>query len=257
MRWLVIVLVGWAGATQAAEDATTLALTRVRQGAYVGPAFVRGSLSFRAPSAHVETRLDAVPALALGADLWPRPDLGLFVSTHIGLGAALTVPESTVEVKYNLHQIAAGARYRWHLGPRADAFALLGGLALRGTVQTIQVQRPALLVDRTALGPELQAGFAWPVLGWRLWIQANLSIGLPFFVREGPTDSGDPTAFSSFGGQLQAVIGLTETFGVQARLDAQAVDLSFSGEGTRAAGVQDAEVADRFLTADLLLRYQF
>lgn len=254
---LLTVLLGLTGLAHAAEDATTVALTRVRQGFFAGPAVVRGSLSFRAPSARVDTRLDAVPALALGGDLWPSPELGLFFSGHIGLGADLGVPGSSVQVGYNLHQIEAGGRYRWFLGPRADAFALLAGLALRGTLQTVQVQRPALLVDRSALGPELQLGFAWPLFGWRLWMQGNAAIGKPFFVREGPTDSGDPQAFFSYGGQLMVVAGLTETFGVQARLDARALDLSFAGEGTRAGGVVDAQEVDRFLTVDLMLRYQF
>jgi len=257
MRFVVVLVWVLAGAAQAADDAASLALIRVRQGLYAGPSVVRGNLSFRAPSARVETRLDAVPALTLGGDLWPQPELGLFFSARIGLGADLAVPDSNVTVAYNLHQLEAGGRYRWYLGPRADAVALLAGLALRGTIQTVQVQRPAFLVDRSALGPELQVGVAWPIAGWRLWVQATAAVGKPFFVREGPTDSGDPQAFASYGGQLMVVAGLTERFGIQAQLDARAVDLSFTGEGTRAGGIVDGTVADRFLTADLLVRYQF
>ncbi|MEZ4463345.1 MAG: hypothetical protein R3F43_02195 [bacterium] len=108
-------------------------------------------------------------------------------------------PDSAAKIGYNLHQIEAGGRYRWHLGPRADALSLQVGVALRGTIQTAQVQRPSFIVDCTALGPEGQIALVWPVVGWRCWVTLQAQAGLPFFVREGPTDSGDPQGFVTYG----------------------------------------------------------
>ncbi|MCA9525765.1 MAG: hypothetical protein KC549_05655 [Myxococcales bacterium] len=253
----LLALVLFGGVVHAADDADLIARTRVRQGWYVGPSVVRGGLSFRAPTAAIDTRLDAVPAVALGADLWPAPELGLHLALHVGLGADVGVPDSTATIGYNLHQLEAGGRYRWHLGPRADAVSVQLGLALRGTIQTAQVQRPSFIVDRTALGPEAQAALVWPVAGWRCWLSLQAHAGLPFFVREGPTDSGDPRGFVTYGGQAAVVLGVTPAWAVQVQADWRTVELDFAGEGTRTGGVTDAEVSDQFLTADLLLRRVF
>lgn len=240
----------------AADSADAIDQVRLRQGLWFGPSVVRGTLDFKAPSAQIGTRLDAIPAIGFGGDFWPSEDLGLYAAGRIGLGVDLGVPDVAGTIAYNLHQLEAGLRYRWFASARPTAFCLTLGLGLRGTIQTAQVQRPSFIVDRTAVGPELRFGFALPA-GKRLWIRAEGRAGMPFFVREGPTDSGDPHSFIAYGGHADVVVNLTRTWSLQLGADYLQVEVEYAGEGTRTGGVVDATTADTLLTFDLAGRYRF
>mgnify|MGYP002629269254 CR=1 FL=1 len=241
----------------AAESAARLQRARSRPGAWVGPAVVTGHLGFAARSARVETALTALPALAFGLDLWPTEALGLYAGGAIGLGARISVPGTDSTIAYNLHQFEGGVRGRWFLGPRANAPAALVGVGLRGLYQTTQVQRPALLVDRIIAGPELAAGVTWPVLVDRLVLRLWARGQLPFFVRETPTDSGDPRSFSGYGARAEASLRLDGAWGILAQIDWWAIGVDFAGEGTRAAGVDDASTDDSLIMLALSARYAF
>lgn len=240
----------------AADSASTLRQMRLRQGVWIGPSVVRGTLSFKAPSATIGTRLDAVPAIGIGADFWPQEDLGLYAAGRIGVGIDLTVPDTTGTIAYNLHQLEAGLRYRWFANARPGAFAMTVGLGVRGTIQTVQVQRPSFLVDRSAVGPEARLGFALPA-GRRLWIRLEGRVGVPFFVREGPTDSGDPESFLTYGAHGDIVINLGTRWAVQLGADFNQIAIDYTGEGTRTGGVVGAETSDQLLTFDLGARLRF
>ncbi len=245
------------GAGRAAISAEALQQVRTRSGAWAGLELLTGHLAVEAPTTQVEAGITALPALAFGLDHWPTEALGLYAGAAIGLGAAIAVPDSDQSFRFNLHAFEGGARGRYFFGPGPEAPALIVGLGLRGWHQSTQVQRPALLVDRTVAGPELTAGVAWPALGDRLWLRGSVRGHLPFFVRETPTDSGDPQSSFGYGARLEAVSRLTGRWGIHARLDAAFFGHDFSGEGTRASGVNDARTRDRLVSVGLFARYGY
>ncbi|MCB9537852.1 MAG: hypothetical protein H6704_16490 [Myxococcales bacterium] len=253
----LIVLCAAPCAAHAALSADALQQVRTRSGAWAGLELLTGHLAVEAAATRVEAGITALPTVAFGLDHWPTDALGLYAGAAIGLGAAIAVPDSDQTFQFNLHQFEGGARGRYFFGDGPDAPALLVGLGLRGWRQTTQVQRPALLVDRTVAGPELTAGLAWPALGDRLWLRGTLRGHLPFFVRETPTDSGDPQSSFGYGARLEAVSRLVGQWSVQARLDAAFLGHDFRGEGTRASGVTDARTRDRFVTVGLFARYGY
>ncbi|MEZ4463346.1 MAG: hypothetical protein R3F43_02200 [bacterium] len=85
-------LVLFGGVAHAAEDADPHRPDPHPPGLVRRPLGGARGLSFRAPTAAIDTRLDAVPALALGVDYWPDPALGLHLALHAGLGAEVGVP---------------------------------------------------------------------------------------------------------------------------------------------------------------------
>lgn len=245
-----------AGPTFAADSAATIDQVRLRQGIWLGPSFVRGTLDFTAPTAIIGTRIDGIPAVGFGGDFWPREDLGLYAAGRFGTGIDLTVPDVAGTIAYNLHQLEAGLRLRWFSSARPSAAALLIGMGVRGTIQSVQVQRPSFLVDRTAIGPEARIGAALPA-GRRLWVRVEGRAGMPFFVREGPTDSGDPQSFLAYGARADIVVNLATTWSVQLGIDYLQTEVTYTGEGTRTGGVTDARTAEQLLTFDLAGRYRF
>ncbi|MCA9537344.1 MAG: hypothetical protein KC620_00565 [Myxococcales bacterium] len=253
--WLLIVF-SLPGLARAVESSDAVHRERVRAGAWIGPAAVNGILQLRTPTANSDVRLDLLPAVALGVDLWPAEQTGLYLGGAVGVGADIKFPTGQ-KVRYNLHQFEAGGRYRWHLSGASNALALVGALGVRGLYQTAQEQRPSVLIDRLIAGPELRLGLEWPLLSGRLWLRAHGRAGLPFFVRESPNDSGDPTEFRAFGGHLDVVVKVTGGWSVQLAADVYDATIDFNGQGTRAAGVLSARTHDRFATGGLWLRYAF
>ena len=238
----------------AVDDAETLARSRVRAGAWLGPGLLTGRLELRAPTAQIDTDLTAVPVISAGAEVWPTEAMGLVLALDAGLGAEIELPDAAGRLDYNLHQLRLGGRYRWHLGPEANASALVVGLGLRGLRQSVQTQRPPLLVDRIVAGPELDFGFEW-VITPELWTRVGARAGIPFFVRETPADSGDPHGFVAYGLNLEVVLKLAGDWALQSSTNLQAQGIDFRGEGTRAGRVEDASTDDRFITFALAARY--
>ncbi len=251
---LSIMLALFAGPAWAAETSDLIDRVRVRSGAWVGATVMQAQLQFRAPSAEVDTRIDALPQVSFGVDLWPEERLGLYAAASVGLGAQIELPDLDATFDYNAHIFEAGGRYRWYLGPRSEAPALFAGIGARAIHQDTQRLRPALLVDSTVAGPEVAGGFEWPVLGPTLWLRGTLRAGVPFFVRETPEDTGDARDFVSYGGRLEASGRIHDTWGLALMVDAAWRSIDFVGIGTRAAGIRDGSTEDRFLSAMVALR---
>lgn len=246
---------GASSAAGAAETATEVRRQRVRAGAWLGGGAVMGRLELRADTAAIDTRIDALPAIAFGVEIWPDEAIGIYATGTAGAGADIDIPDTGQRFTYNAHQLEVGGRYRWHFGPKADAAAAFATLGLRNLHQDVQVQRPSLLVDRNILGPEAGLGLEWPLLGDRLWVRATGRAGIPFFVRETPTDSGDPRSFLGYGARLELFSRIAGDWGLQASGDWSAQAIEFANEGTRAAGVTGARTYDELLTFHLAVRY--
>lgn len=238
-----------------ADDAQAFDSARRRGGVWLSAGLQHNALAYEASNVALQTTAEGVPALSLGIDLWATDTYGLYAGASVGFSSMLTVPAQGVSLRYNAHQFEVGARGRWHLGPAADAVAFFVGFGGRATVQTAQVQRPSLLVDTTAIGPEVQAGFEVPLAGPRFWLRATVRAGLPFFVRESPDDSGDADRTWSFGGRLEAIFGLTGRLHGVVAADAVSQHFRFRGEGTRAGAVFNAEADDLLLTGNVGVRY--
>ena len=239
----------------AADDASVLARSRVRAGVWAGAGMLNGRLEFRDATAAIDTAVTALPVVALGVEVWPEEALGLHAALDIGTGIELDLPDDIGALEYNLHQIRLGARFRRHFGPGASAGAAYFGLGARGMRQTVQVQRPSLLVDRTIAGPEAEAGLEWVLLSDRLWVRAAAHLTLPFFVRENPADSGDPDSYLGYGAGLDLVARLSGAWSVQLATVVHLQSVEFRGEGTRATRVVDATTDDRLFTTTLGVRY--
>ena len=240
--------------TQAADGANALRRGRVRAGVWAGGAVMTGSLKFNAESAQVGTRIDALPSLQFGLDLWPDEQAGVYARIDLGTGAEITFPAGQ-NLSFNAQHFEAGGRYRWYFSPRADAFALVMGVGLRAIRQDAQLQQPEFLVDSLVAGPELNFGIEWPILGERLWIRALARGGLPFFVRESESDSGDPQNFIAIGAHLATIIQISGAWNLQLTADLVDHSIEYAGTGTRAYGVKDASSQDQLLTYGLTLRY--
>lgn len=256
---LVLLLCGplTALTAHAADAMADFDRARRRSGVWVSLGAAVGALSFASDTAAYDASVDGLATLGLGVDLWPEDHLGLYLGAQLGLGASLETPSLGVALDYNVHQVDLGARYRWHLGPQPTALAPFVAVGLRVVRQETQDQVPALLVRSTSAGPEFAAGLEWPLAGERLWLRVAGRLGLPFFLRESPDDSGDPQDFIAFGGRLEAIAALTGPWSAQAQLDVQTQQIRFQGEGTRAASVFGARTEDRFVVATLGVRRSF
>lgn len=241
-------------ASWSAESANVLDRERLRAGVYGGPTVINGLLQVRSPTVGSDIRLDLLPAVGLGLELWPTEATGVYAATAIGTSASITFP-TTQTVDYNLHLFEVGGRYRWYFGPRSSAPSVFLGVGLRGRYQTAQEQRPTILIERIVAGPELSAAFAWPLVSDRLWVRATARGGAPFFVRESPADSGDASSTLAFGGRFEVAVRVVSGWYVQLSADLHSESIDFGGSGTRGGGVEGARTSDRYLVGGLHLRY--
>ncbi len=242
----------------AADAAATLDRERTRAGVWVGPSVINGLLQLRTDGTNADTAVTFLPAVALGAELWPDPAIGIALGAEIGTGAAIRMPPDFggVDVDYNLYRFEAGARYRWYFGPRSGAPSVMLRAGLRGRWQTARELAPAsLLIDRVIAGPEAGLGFAWPIVSDRVWIRLSGRAGMPFFVREPDTDSGQVAGGLAYGAHVDIAIRVVGGWYAQLAGDFQDESLEFTGDGTRTAGVTGARTHDRFIAGGLYLRY--
>lgn len=254
-RHLALLLALLPSLAPAAESADVLRRSRTRAGAWAAAGLTNGRLEFRDATTAIDTAVTALPVVQLGAEVWPDGPFGVRIVLDMGTGIDLDLPDGSATLAYNLHQLHAGARYRHHFGPGATAGAFFFGLGLRGMRESIQAQRPALLVDRTIAGPEAEVGLEWVLLSDRIWVRADARLALPFFVRETPADSGDPDSFVGYGAGLDLVARLVGGVSLQLSTALYVQSIEFAGEGTRATRVVDATTDDRLLTTTLGLRY--
>ncbi len=248
-----------------AQSAKDLEIRRGRSGIWFGPQFTRASLIVRSEQAQSETQIDASPALALGVELWPSDDIGVFLSGAVGLGLEIDAGElralfdqddnARTVIDYNLHQLEAGARYRWFLGPEIDALSIIVGAGLNGRFQSARDQFPAILLDRMLLGPMGSVMATLPFADARAWIRFSGRAGMPFFVRETPADSGDPQSFSEFGGRLEIAYLVFGRWSAQLQVDYAQRTVVFEDEATRGFGTFDVTTDDTFISGGLFVRY--
>ncbi len=265
--WIFIICALFATPAGAADSVDDVRKVRLRAGAWAGSSVSLGSLSLASDSAQSEVRIDGLPSIDLGLEVWPTESVGVYWSSRIGLGADITSQDAYLvgdpnaignlrgaTIAYNLHQLEAGARLRWLAGPRADAVALVWGWGARLLIQTAQDQRPSILLDRLVAGPETSLGVEWPLLR-QVWLRFSGRVGAPFFVRESPNDSGDLDAFVQFGTQAEIVLHLTSEWALQVYLDFEQTKLGFEGAGSRGAGLTNADTESQFLSSGLWARY--
>lgn len=224
--------------------------------AIAGAGLVHARLAFTAPTALVETRVDALPVAHLGLEAWPEPALGLYLLGDIGTGATLTLPGGGPTLAYNAHQLRAGAWYRWQPDSGGAGWDVRLGLGLAATAQRVQAQNPALLVESQVAGPAVDARVERFFLRRRASVGLGAFAGLPFYVREAPQDSGDPTDFVNFGGILTGSLRFGETWGLEFEARHSDTRIEFRGEGTRAAGITNGRTHDAFTTAILAVAYR-
>jgi hypothetical protein len=235
----------------AVEDARTTQWRRGRAAAWAGPSLARGSLDFEAPTALVRTRVDGVPSVSLGADLWPLETVGFRLAADVGLGADLEVPGTRETLRFNRHTVEGLARYRFFLDARSDALAVLVGTGVRVERHDVRAQEPALLVDRLLAGPVVTAAVDAPLLEGDLVLRAEGFASLPFFVQESPRDSGDPRGFFGWGVRAEMTWRLMGPWGLAAALEWSQVRIDFEGEGTRVNGTPESSTDDSFLRGRL------
>jgi hypothetical protein len=235
----------------AVEDTRTTQWRRGRAAAWAGPSLARGSLDFEAPTALVRTRIDGVPSVSLGADVWPLETVGFRLAADLGLGAELEVPGAKETLRFNRHTVEGLARYRFFLDARSDALAVLVGTGVRVERQDVRAQEPALLVDRLIAGPLMTVALDAPLLEGDLVLRTEGFVTLPFFVQESPRDSGDPQGFFGWGVRAELTWRLLGPWGLAAALEWSQVRVDFEGEGTRANGTPESSTNDTFLRGRL------
>lgn len=253
-RLIVLFFLLLPAASWSAESANVLDRERLRSGVYGGPTVINGLLQVRSGTVGSDIRLDLLPAVGLGVELWPTESTGVYAAGAVGTKADITFPTDQI-VSYNLHLFEAGGRYRWYFGPRSSAPSVFLGLGVRGRIQTAQETRPTVLLDRVVAGPELNLAFAWPIVSDRIWFRVAGRAGSPFFVRESPGDSGDARSTLAFGGRLEVAVRVISGWYVQLSADLYDEAIDFQGDGTRGGGVAGARTHDRFMVGGLHLRY--
>jgi hypothetical protein len=249
-----------------ADSRLKLELGRTRSGLWVGPQLTNGQFIVESVQASSDTRIHALPGLAAGVELWPTDTLGVFVAGVIGFGVDIDADvvkaqfgdpdaEGETTISYTVHQFEAGGRYRWFFGPDVSAPSAFVALGVRGRFQSARDQFPTILLDRMVLGPEATLGGTLSIANGRAWIRGSARIGSPFFVRETPTDSGDPRSFLDGGGRLEIVAAVTGRWSIQVRGDLTHRILQFAGQATRGFGAEDVKTRDRFINLGFYLRY--
>jgi len=251
---LALSVTGYSPAAFSADTTDDITIKRVRSGLSAGIDVVHGNLGFASETVNSEIQLTAMPAVSFGLDLWPEEHIGLYVDGYFGTGATIDgvldaeVPITTME--YHL-----GGRYRWFLGHDSRAIAWGLGLSVHGFHQWVQDQRPAVLLDRVIIGPRMTPFLTVPLFDGDFWVRSGVFAEHPFFVREAPSDSGNPMSFFAWGAQIQCVQSILPRWGVQLQGEFLTRSMEFDGLGTRGAGIENGTTADRFLRFGVAIRY--
>lgn len=228
---------------------------RLRSGVWLGAGVSGGRVTLSAPQASVQARVDLMPALLLGADLWTSEEYGLIVRGSFGLSAQLSLPPEYAgqELSFRQSHLLVGALRRWHLSERPDALTISAGLGLRAQREDTPPQRPTYLVTRTALGPAALLALMVP-LSESLWLNARGSASTHLLVREEPADSGLLSSSLAWEAAIELCLRLSPTLALAIDAEWRRDDVSFKGFGTRALGVYEAEASQYFWTTGAALR---
>lgn len=190
----------------------------------------------------LKARIDALPTLNLGADLWSDEHLGLMMRASVGLGAELELPmlQSQQTFSFNQHHALMGARYRWYSSESLDALSFELGLGLRYQQDSVPPQRPTYFVDRLSLGPTVMMSSSLP-LSDALSVQLLTALSRPVILREDPADSGELSGGYALSAQAQVWYDLSALWSLMLQADYGRDVTSYEGFGTRGLGVNDAE----------------
>jgi hypothetical protein len=224
-----------------------------RSAAWAGLAVHTGWLTMRAPGAALDTRLTALPGLGLGADVFQDEHLGLFARATLGGSAAVDLPTGD-SLRFNQHRGTVGAAARLFLGSGPAAPSVVARMGLGVMVQNVQDQVPSIHNDRRLAGPEWALTAELPISSDRLWVTGSAHLGLPFFVRESPDDSGSPDTFVEWGLGSGARLGITPAWWLQLDLRYTRVSIDFQGDATRAAGLTGVRTKDTYVSALIAVR---
>jgi hypothetical protein len=224
-------------------------------GVWLGAGVSNGRLQLSSAQAVVQGRVDLMPMVLMGADLWTSEEYGVMVRGSFGLNAQLTLPPEygAQSLAYRQHHALIGALRRWHLSDAPSAMTLSAGLGLRAQIDETPPQRPTYLVNRAALGPALLLGATLP-LSDALWLSGRASASTHVLVREDPADSGGLGSSLALEAAVEGCLRLSAALAVVLDVEWRRDQVSFTGFGTRALGVYDAETMQIFWTAGAALR---
>lgn len=258
---LLLLLTGWAAPLYAqlnmgiSEGEDQVSVARLRSALWITTGLSAGSLKFQSSEVSVKARVDALPIITLGGDLWGTESYGVMFRSELGLGAQLEIPalQDDQTLSYNHNHTLFGGRYRWHLTDSERAPALDVGLGLRWQTENVPLQRPTYFVDRLTLGPALILGFQLPFTE-----QLSASIGGAYsrhlLMREDPADSGEMVGSSALSVQGQLSLMFSALLGVTIQGGYRLDHVEFNGFGTRASGVEDGRSDRGFWSASVGLK---
>ena len=258
---LLLSLTGWAAPLYAqlnmgiSEGEDQVSVARLRSALWITTGLSAGSIHFQSSDVSIKARVDALPVVALGGDLWGTESYGVMFRSELGLGAQLEIPalQDDQTLSYNHTHTLLGGRYRWHLteGERAPALDL--GMGLRWQTESVPLQRPTYFVDRLTLCPAVTLGFQLPLTD-----QLSASIGGAYsrhlLIREDPADSGEMVGSSALSVQGQVSFMFSALLGVTLQGGYRLDHIEFDGFGTRASGVEDGRSDRGFWNASAGLK---
>lgn len=227
---------------------------RLKHANWFGLGVSTGRLEAVGDNATTKIRLTALPSVQFGLERWTDESIGVEVSAQLGTPAEIEKVLGNT-VRFSRHRFTAGTSYRYFLGPRPLASAVIISSLLHASFEDVQEQQPAVILSRFIVSPTLR--FSYERFIWQntTWIRAGMGIGYPFFVRETPSDSGRPD--SMFDARIHATLChyLTGRWGLGIDLAHSIQDLSHRGEATRAGGINDVKVRDSYTSLSLHLRF--
>lgn len=237
------------------EGEDQVSVARLRSALWLAPGVRGGSLQFTSGEVNIKARVDALPIIELGGDLWGTESYGLMFRAELGLGSELDIPilNDGQTLSFNQSHALFGGRYRWHFSESERAPALDLGLGLRWHTEDVPPQRPTYFVDRMTLGPALLLGFQLPI-SERLSSAINLAYSRHLLIREDPADSGEPVNSSAISAQAQVSMMFTELLGLVLQGQYLIEQVEFNGFGTRASGVKDGRSERDFWSASVGLK---
>ncbi|MEE2756397.1 MAG: hypothetical protein VYA30_07035 [Myxococcota bacterium] len=251
---LALILLAHPTMGHGADTDRELHIKQFKPGVSVGVGVQSGSLSYRSDTVQSDIGITAIPQVLVAADFWPTKALGFFGDLNVGTGAKIDGVFGQ-QVSINTVGYRFGAKYRWFLGDNSEGIALGVGLGLNAFSQFAQEQRPSILLERHIIGPSASGFITFPWANGDNWLRISLRGDLPFFVRESPNDTGDPSGFYGYGAKGEFAMALSEFWAAVLQIDHSARTLNFDGPATRAAGTGDGQTQDRFLLVGLYARF--
>ena len=240
--------------SQGADTADDLRNKRTRRSLSAGVGIQQAKLNFKSDTVKSDIELTAIPQLLLAGDFWIDESMGLVARMNIGTGAKVDGLFGQ-SVSVNTLGYTLGARYRWHLSPRARTTSIGAHFGLSGYKQTAQDQRPSVILNRHIIGPALGTFITQPWASGHDWVRLSLRYELPFFLREEPTDSGDPQSFSAFGGRTELNIKIHRNWALCLEFDYLMRRIDFDGAATRAGGTNNGLSNETMMMLGLYARW--